>query len=311
MREESLKLLVTGGNGFVAGSVIQQAPADWEVHVLSRTATVTPRVDHRFHGFDPKDSGSLANVFMKVRPHVLIHTAALADIDYCEAHPAKAQAVNIELVRVLARLCAQHRTRLIFCSTDTIFDGEHAPYGEEALPGPVNCYARTKVEAEGIVRTLEPQSVIARLSLVMGLPLLGAGNSFLPKMLAALRAGRPVEVPAREVRTPIDVITAGRALLELAVHDFSGTIHLAGSSSLNRFEMATHIAVHFNLPPELIVPTDPAKIAARAPRPRDVSLKNVRAATLLRTPMLGLEAALNFITQMETSRHHENTPNQV
>jgi len=302
MREKSLKLMVTGGNGFVAGSVIEQAPADWEVHALSRTAPpAARRVDHHFHCLDPQDSGALANVFTKVRPHALIHTAALADIDYCEAHPTAAQAVNVELVRALAGLCAQHRTRLIHCSTDSIFDGEHAPYGEEARPGPVNCYARTKVEAEGIVRSLEPQSVIARLSLVMGLPLLGAGNSFLPKMLAALRARRPVDMPAREVRTPIDVITAGRALLELAAHDFSGTIHLAGSSSLNRFEMGTRLAVHFNLPPELIVPTDPSKIAGRAPRPRDVSLKNVRAATVLRTPMLGLEAALNLITEMETS----------
>jgi dTDP-4-dehydrorhamnose reductase len=253
----------------------------------------------------------LANLFIKVRPQALIHTAALADIDYCEAHPTEARAVNVELTHAIAGFCAKHGVRLIFCSTDTIFDGDHAPYNEEASPGPVNCYARTKVEAENALGTLEPQSVVARLSLVVGLPLLRAGNSFLPKMVAALRAGRQVEVPAREVRTPIDIITVGRALLELASNDFSGTIHLAGNDSLSRLDMAKRIAAHFGLPHELIVPTDPAKIAGRAPRPRDVSLDNRRAAAILRTPMPGLEASLNLITQTQYSHHDESTPNQV
>jgi dTDP-4-dehydrorhamnose reductase len=267
--------------------------------VLSRRTTGARKVNHREHVLDPNDSEALANLFINLRPQAVIHTAALADIDYCEAHPTEAQAVNVGLTRAIAGFCAKHGTRLILCSTDTIFDGEHAPYKEGASTGPVNCYACTKVEAENVVRTLEPQSVIARLSLVVGLPLLGVGNSFLPKMVAALRAGRQVEVPAREVRTPIDVITLGRALLELAGNDFIGTIHLSGNDSLSRFEMARRIAAHFGLPLELVVPTDPAKIAGRAPRPRDVSLDNRRAATVLHTPMLGLEAALNLLTQFE------------
>ena len=97
------------------------------------------------------------------------------------ARPSRklARAVNVDFTRTLATLCAETGAKLVFCSTDTIFDGEHAPYSEDAVPGPVNFYAETKVEAEQLVSRLGAQAVIARLSLVVGLPVLGAGNSFL------------------------------------------------------------------------------------------------------------------------------------
>jgi dTDP-4-dehydrorhamnose reductase len=281
----------------VAGSVIEQAPPGWEINVLSRGEMPLRRADLHATRFDPRDTESLVALFSRVRPHAVVHTAALADIDFCEAHPTEAHAVNVELTRKLAALCITHNSRLVLCSTDTIFDGEHSPYDEDASPGPLNCYARTKVEAEAIVRELGNKGVIARLALVVGLPVLGAGNSFLARMLATLRAGRQLDVPVREVRTPVDVITVGRALLELAASDYSGAIHLAGNDSLGRLELAKRIASRFGLPPQLIVPADAANIARRAPRPRDVSLGNSRARTILRTPMLNLDEALTLITQ--------------
>jgi len=77
----------------------------------------------------------------------------------------------------------------------------------------VNLYAETKVEAERIVSGLGAQAVIARLALVFGLPVLGAGNSFLARMIATLKAGGTVGMSEHEVRTPVDVLTVGRALL--------------------------------------------------------------------------------------------------
>src|SRR3989442_10146991 len=170
MKSSKRKLLVTGARGFVAGSVLAQAGDDWQVHALSRGQPLDPPGLAHWHNCDPLDTAQLAQLFHDIRPQVVIHTAALADIDFCQAHPELARAVNVELTRNLARLCADTGARLVFCSTDTIFDGEHAPYTEEDQPGPVNFYAETKVEAEQIVRALGTQGGIARLSLVVGLP---------------------------------------------------------------------------------------------------------------------------------------------
>ena len=292
-----MNLLVTGGNGFVAGSIIRQASPNWEVHVLTRGEAPMVRPGLQVHQLDLRDTHQLADIFVRVRPDAVIHTAAVADIDFCESHPTEAGSVNVGLTRCLAGLCAACHARLVFCSTDTVFGGEDAPYDEKSTPGPLNCYALTKVQAEDAVRQSGAQSVVARLALVVGLPVLGVGNSFLAKMLAKLRAGERIEVPFREIRTPIDVITLGRALLELAESNITGTIHLAGNESISRFDMALRIASRFGLDSDLVAPCDTPKIPGRAPRPRDVSLSNARARAELRTPMHDLADALNIIVQ--------------
>jgi dTDP-4-dehydrorhamnose reductase len=289
--------LVTGATGFVAGSILAQAGEGAELHALSR-APARPDSGSRpphWHVCASTDRAALAEVFRRVQPAAVIHTAALADIDFCQANPAAAQAANVDFTRALAELCADFHARLIFCSTDTVFDGEHAPYTETDPPGPVNVYAETKVAAEQIVARLGASAVIARLALVMGLPVRGAGNSFLAKWLESFRTGRAVSVPAHEVRTPLDVLTAGRALLELAGSDFSGVIHLAGNESLNRLDLARRLARRFGFPESLVVTQAPAAAPGRAPRPRDVSLANAKARAMLRTPMRSLDEALDLI----------------
>jgi dTDP-4-dehydrorhamnose reductase len=221
----------------------------------------------------------------------------MADIDLCQAQPDLARAANIDFTRTLATLCADTGSRLVFCSTDTVFDGEHAPYGEDDTPGPVNFYAETKVEAERLVSGLGAQAVIARLSLVVGLPLLGAGNSFLARMIASLKQGRTVGVPGHEVRTPVDVITLGRALLEFAAGDHHGIFHLSGHSRVSRFELARAIARRFEFPQDLILDQASAPSPGRAPRPRDVSLDNRKACAQLKTPMRTLDEGLSLILQ--------------
>lgn len=293
------KLLVTGANGFVAGSVLAQAGESWQLHALSRGTSPAPRKHLHWHVCDSVAPSPLAQLFHELKPDVVIHTAALADIDFCQANPGAAREVNVTFTRTLASLCADFGSKLVFCSTDTIFDGERAPYQEADAPGPVNLYAETKVEAEQIVSALGARAVIARLSLVVGLPVLGAGNSFLARMIAAFKDGRAVGVPAHEVRTPVDVITVGRALLELAAADHHGIIHLAGNERLNRFELAQRIARRFGFSEKLVTPQPPATTPGRAPRPRDVSLANAKACATLKTPMRSLDEALSLI--META----------
>ncbi|MCL4695323.1 MAG: sugar nucleotide-binding protein, partial [Candidatus Hydrogenedentes bacterium] len=153
----------------------------------------------------------------------------------------------------------------------------------------------TKVMAEEAVKEAGGKYVIARVALVMGLPVIGSGNSFLSRMMKALDEDKDVTVPGNEIRSPIDVITLGRAIVELAGNDLRGFIHLSGSEVLNRYEMMQRIAKRLGHPVERIVQTDPSGIPGRAPRPLDVSLDNALAQLKLQTPMLGLDDALTLI----------------
>ena len=138
-----------------------------------------------------------------------------------------------------------------------------------------------------------------------GLPLLGTGNSFLARLISSFGAGQIVGVPEHEVRTPVDVITAGRALLELVEGKHCGIFHLAGTTQVNRLELNRIIARRFGFPLDQVV-AQPAA-GRRAPRPRDVSMSINRTRTELKTPMLSLEDGLSLIiNNRHSGQSHPN-----
>ena len=286
------KILITGAQGFVGSNVIEQADRNFELHALSRQPGTVHRDRLHWHIVSPADARQLQEIFRRVQPDAVIHAAAMANIDECEAHPTLTLEANVGFTQVLTDLCRATGAKLVFCSTDTVFDGEHAPYDEHDVPQPINFYAKTKVEAEKIVAQLGTRAAVARLSLVLGLPVVGQGNSFLAAMVASFKAGRTVTSPTNEIRTPVDVITLSRALLELATGDRTGLFHLAGNDSLSRFSMGQIIADQLGFDRRLVLPTDSSTMLNRAPRPRDVSLNNAKARAELKTPMCGFKEGL-------------------
>lgn len=291
----SKKILVTGASGFVGGSVLHHAPADWSIHACSRSPLSGAPSNVVHHAFDLSDKLKTTEVIAEVKPDAIIHIAAIANIDYAEASQGETVAVNTETTGRLAALAAEHGARFVFCSTDNVFDGVDGFYNEDALVSPVNFYGRTKVAAEVLAHEALEDSVIVRVALVIGMPIMGSGNSFLVKMEESLREGKEIQIPENEVRSPVDVITLGKSLLELAAGDFTGTIHLAGSTCLNRYEMAKQIARKLGHSENLVIPTDSNAMAGRAPRPNNVSLDNALAKETLKTPMRDLDEALDII----------------
>ena len=124
-------------------------------------------------------------------------------------------------------------------------------------------------------------------------------DAVLAKFIAAWREGKAVGVPDNEIRSPIDVISLGAALLELATNEFTGVVHLSGNDILDRHTMARRIAVKLGFDEALVQVNNPENIPGRAPRPRDVSLDNAVAREILRTPLPGIEGGLDQILEVE------------
>lgn len=301
------RLLVTGYGGFVAGSVVWQAlrGGGWDVWAFSLVEKPERRENFTCLQFDLCDTAQLREAFHEARPDAVIHTAALADIDYCQNNQEAAEQINVGVTRQLAGLCAGSGAKMILCSTDTVFDGTKGMYTEEDAPNGVNFYAETKIKAEGIVRDTLENGVITRLSLVMGLPVLGAGNSFLAKTFDAWKKGEQTKFPENEIRTPVDVITVGGAFLEIAGGDFTGILHLGCSTRINRYEMACQIAEKLGYSSSLVIPTDSNAMPDRAPRPNDASLDNSKARRVLKTPMQTLMSGLDLVLEMKAAQDRE------
>lgn len=296
-----MKLLVTGLNGFVAGSIIAQARKTWEIHGVDVTEPSGLPADIQSYRIDLLDTDLISDLFRKVKPDAVIHTAAIANIDVCENNKELAWKVNVGITENLAKLCKETGAKMVVCSTDSVFDGIKGYYTETDAPNAVNFYAETKVKAENIVLSSSEKNIVARLSLVMGLPVLGKGNSFLADTIDKLGRGEKVKFPENEIRTPIDVVTLGAALAELAGSSYGGIVHLSGNTRINRYDMALHIAEKLGFNSNLIESTDSNSMPGRAPRPNDASMNNSLARNLLQTPMRtlteGLDLTLNFKIQ--------------
>ncbi len=287
------KLLVTGFGGFVAGSVIAHAKESWEVHTVDKIDVPVALGNVKYYSLDLLDDERLKSLFQKINPDAVIHTAAMADIDFCQSNQDIAEKINVGITEALADLCRVNGAKMVVCSTDTVFDGKKGMYIESDSPNGINFYAKTKIEAEKIVGSLN-NGVVTRLSLVMGLPVMGSGNSFLARTIEKLKIGESVKFPANEVRTPVDIITLGSSLVELAGNDFTGTMHLASNTKINRYEMACQIADKLGYSKDLIVATDSNTMEGRAPRPNDASLDNSLAKKTLKTPMRSLMEGLEL-----------------
>lgn len=290
-------VLITGAGGFVAGNIITRAGEGMTVHGLEKVPTDLAGDNLIWHVLDLQDSDALGEIFSTVQPEVVIHTAALSDIDYCQSHQEDAERVNVGITRTLVDLCAGAGVRMIYFSSDSIFDGRKGKYVEEDPPAPLHFYGKTKVQGEKIVQQGCDNWVIIRPSLVVGLPVLEAGNSFLWRMIKELKQGRTVAFPKQEIRSPLDVITLSRAVLELAGNNYRGILHISGNDTMDRFDMAQRIVGKLGYPPESVIDKKPVVNSGRAQRPRDVSLINVRAKAVLATPMLDFDQALELVIE--------------
>ncbi len=297
----SKSVVITGASGFVAGGVVLQTPPHWTAHAVSRGPAPVTRPGLLWHTEQADAPGRLAAVIRELRPDAIIHTIANPNIDYCEIHRDEAVGINIDLAREVAEAAQAVGARLVHCSTDNVFDGARGLYREDDATGPVNFYGVTKLRAEEAVLAACPGAVIARVAIVMGLPLLGKGSPFLARMANAVAEGRKIITPPNEVRTPVDVISLGCALIELAENDFTGVIHLGGSQRIDRVAMMRLIAPRMGIDPALVEPGPADNLPA--PRPPDCSLDNTLARSVLQTTLPGILEGLERILAFRDGRY--------
>ena len=273
---EGGRWLVTGAAGQLGGHVcerLRRDPTHPDVYALVSPTYENADTDRRFR-VDFGDPDALAGIVSEIKPDFVLHIGAMTAVAACHADPAGARCVNVEATAALAAEAVESGARLIFTSTDMVFDGEHAPYDESATPNPVSEYGRTKLAAEQIVLGC-PRGLVVRLPLMYGFPVSRRATTFV-NQIAALRAGQPLRLFHDEFRTPLALTDAADALIGLARSDELGILHVAGPEQLSRLELIQRAAEVLGLDASPIVPISRLDIESAEPRPRDLSLNGSR-----------------------------------
>lgn len=251
----ALRILVTGSEGFLGRYVVEAV----------RNAGQTPLTASRSGGDAQVDllaPGMVAAVIEGLQPDVVVHLAALSQVGQCHSDPALAARVNTVLPEEWAK---RFGARLLFTSTDLVFDGHSAPYDEGDSPSPLSVYGASKAQGEERVR--DHGGRVVRLPLLFGPNPAGRGAT--ASLRQAIASGTRSSLFTNEYRTPLHAADAARALVEfVAEPNGPNMFHLPGPERVSRWQLAHR----FCLSQGLATDTLDAVECQDPLRPRDVSL---------------------------------------
>jgi len=215
------------------------------------------------HDLDIRDVAQVREAVGRLRPDWIVLAAAYTDVDGCESQPELAYSVNRDGAVNVAEVARLIGARLIFLSTDYVFDGKKTlPYEVDDERNPQSVYGRSKADAEVRLLAVAPDCCIARTSW-----LFGTGGRCFPNTILKLAADRPtLEVVNDQRGCPTYTMDLARAVIQLCRKGASGIIHVTNSGDCSWFEFAKEIIQDSGLSTE-VKPVSSRQMPRPAPRP--------------------------------------------
>jgi len=280
--------LVTGASGLLGNKIVELAKNDYTVIPLHKTKPL----HSNSLKLDITKAIEVLNLFSKLKPDAVIHTASETNVDKCEIQKDHALKVNVEGTRNVASACSKLGAKLIYISTDYVFDGEKGNYNEQDKPNPINYYGVTKLEGEKQVTQNCQKYFILRTSVLYGWH--PWKQNFATWVINQLKQDKEITVVEDHYNTPTLADNLAEITLEAIQKDLQGLYHASGSERISRYAFAKQIAKAFNLDQNLVKPIKMSQLTAWvAKRPKDSSLNTDKIQKKLKTKPLNVTEGLN------------------
>ncbi|MBN1826516.1 MAG: dTDP-4-dehydrorhamnose reductase [Candidatus Eisenbacteria bacterium] len=282
-----MRTLITGGEG--------QLGEDLAPLFAREGDTDAPDIDR----LDVTDRDAVIEYLRHNRPDVVIHAAAMTDVDGCEKNEDLAFRINAEGSRHIAEACLETGARLVMVSTDFVFRGDtDRPYREDDEPVPLSAYGRSKLAGERAVQGLLPGAAVARTAWLYGE--WGRGN-FVRSILTAAEAGRTLRVVNDQFGSPTFSADAAAAIFGLVRRRGAGIFHIVNRGEASRYEFARAALDLAGHKRTRIQPVSTAEYPLPAPRPARSTLAETRLEALGVPPLRPWREALaDFIGRIAT-----------
>lgn len=263
------RILVTGASGLLGANLTLAACDRYDVVAIYCNHTIR---SERFLSqcVDLSLEDNVFDLVEHIRPDWIIHCAAATDVDRCQEEPVMAWRYNAEMTKYLATAARRAGSRMVYISTDSVFDGRRGNYTEEDEPFPINVYAKSKLAGEQAAQAELDHVIVIRTNLYGW----NVQNklSLAEWILNNLKLGNSINGFRDVYFTPILVNDLVDVILLMLGQEFYGLYHVAGSQRCSKYEFGCKLATVFGLDAKLIQPTLIAESSLAAPRPLDTSL---------------------------------------
>jgi len=232
-----------------------------------------------------------------LKPEIIFLPAALTNVDFCENNEKLSYTINVAGTKNVVVASNKISARLIYFSTDYIFDGTAGPYNEDAIPNPISTYGWQKLEAEHYIASTSLNYLIIRTTVVYGWE--RQGKNFVYRLVNSLRNGISVKVPADQIGTPTYAPDLAKNAVKLAMTDLKGVLNIAGVDCISRYDFALQATKIFNLQSDLIIPVSTSELDQPARRPLLAGLRTEKAAQLLNVTFLSSNKGLSLMVEQK------------
>ena len=280
-------VLVTGASGLLGNKIVESIKKGFTIIPLHNTKPL----HSNSLKLDITNLSEILNLFHTIKPYAVIHTASETNVDKCETEKEHAWKTNAEGTRNIAEACQKVNAKLVFISTDYVFDGEKGLYNEEDKPNPVNYYGLTKLEGERKVIEHCKNYAILRTSVLYGWH--PWKQNFATWIINKLEQQQEITVVEDHFNTPTLADNLAEMAFEVAKKDLRGLYHASGRERISRYEFAKQIAKTYNLNSDLVKPVKMSHLTAWiAKRPKDSSLNTGKIEKQLKTKPLNITEGL-------------------
>jgi dTDP-4-dehydrorhamnose reductase len=264
------KILITGANGLLGQKLVHLLLQQPDVQLVATGLGANRQsVKHGYEymAMDITQEASVAEVMATTKPNVVIHTAAMTNVDQCESEKELCWLMNVDALRFLTKACTQHNSHLIHLSTDFIFDGAAGPYTELDSPSPISYYGESKLAAEQIVQAASCPWAIARTVLVYGIVNDMSRSNIILWVKKSLEDGKSINVVTDQYRSPTLAEDLAMGCWLIAQKGATGIYNISGADLLTPYDMAMATARFFGLDQSLIKQADSSTFSQPAKRP--------------------------------------------
>ena len=290
--QNKIGVLIIGGSGQVGSNLIKSFSKSEHQLNFQVSATYNKHKTEGLDFLDITDKNSIRKNFEKHKPNIVIQTSALTYVEQCEEDKELANKINVIGIQNVVDLCKEFNSKMVYISTDYVFDGKNGPFSEDDTPNPLNHYGKTKLEAEKIVKTLKNFLVI-RSAWINDIN--SKSKNFVMQVIHSVNTGKVMRVANDQFGHPTLASNLAEIIIELIMLDKNGVYHVAGSSYVSRYNQALEITKAFGLDSSLIKSVTTEELNLKATRPLNVNLNLEKIKSVISQKILSLNEQLDVM----------------